>query len=358
MNKANQIIDSAKQAIIESTSKTKLDTPIRKRVAYVVSHGKSYASNGYAIRTHGIAAALNKQGFDALCFVRPGRPWDFGAKKKFAELQKEVEGVTYIHSPWENFVVPKDVLERIKVMALKFEELFRIYRPEIVLAASNYEVAFPAYIAAKKLGLPFHYEVRGFWEISRLSRDPNWENSDGYYEQVELESFLVSHADKLYTLNNAMVQELVRRGADKRSISLVPNAAPTVSNNEINNIKLRSELFDDKADTFLLGYVGALTDYEGLDTLLQAIASLKDEKVKLLVVGGNNPVNDSDKHDEVLEKLKKQAIEFGLQNQVVFTGRVAHDKVGDYIRAVDACVVPRKPDVVCELVSALKPLEY
>ena len=208
MNKANQIIDSAKQAIIESTSKTKLDTPIRKRVAYVVSHGKSYASNGYAIRTHGIAAALNKQGFDALCFVRPGRPWDFGAKKKFAELQKEVEGVTYIHSPWENFVVPKDVLERIKVMALKFEELFRIYRPEIVLAASNYEVAFPAYIAAKKLGLPFHYEVRGFWEISRLSRDPNWENSDGYYEQVELESFLVSHADKLYTLNNAMVQEL------------------------------------------------------------------------------------------------------------------------------------------------------
>ena len=216
--------------------------------------------------------------------MRPGRPWDFGAKKKFAELQKEVEGVTYIHSPWENFVVPKDVLERIKVMALKFEELFRIYRPEIVLAASNYEVAFPAYIAAKKLGLPFHYEVRGFWEISRLSRDPNWENSDGYYEQVELESFLVSHADKLYTLNNAMVQELVRRGADKRSISLVPNAAPTVSNNEINNIKLRSELFDDKADTFLLGYVGALTDYEGLDTLLQAIASLKDEKVKLLLL--------------------------------------------------------------------------
>ena len=359
MNKANQIIDFAKQAIIESTSKTKLDTPIMKRVAYVVSHGKSYASNGYAIRTHGIAAALNKHGFDALCFVRPGRPWDFGAKKAFAELQKEVEGVTYIHSPWENFVVPKDVFERIKVMALKFEELFRIYRPEIVLAASNYEVAFPAYIAAKKLGLPFHYEVRGFWEISRLSRDPNWENSDGYYEQVELESFLVSHAHKLYTLNNAMVQELVRRGADKRSISLVPNAAPTVSNNnKINDIKLRSVLFNDQADTFLLGYVGALTDYEGIDTLLQAIASLMDEKVKLLVVGGNNPVNDSDKHDEVLEKFKKQAIELGLQNKVVFTGRVAHEAVGDYIRAVDACVVPRKPDLVCELVSALKPLEY
>jgi len=358
MNKANQIINFAKQAIIESTSKTKLDTPIRKRVAYVVSHGKSYASNGYAIRTHGIAAALNKHGFDALCFVRPGRPWDFGAKKKFAELQKEVEGVTYIHSPWENFVVPKDVFERIKVMALKFEELFRIYRPEIVLAASNYEVAFPAYIAAKKLGLPFHYEVRGFWEISRLSRDPNWENSDGYYEQVELESFLVSHADKLYTLNNAMVQELVRRGADKRSISLVPNAAPTVFNNKINDIKLRSVLFNDQADTFLLGYVGALTDYEGIDTLLQAIASLMDEKVKLLVVGGNNPVNDSDKHDEVLEKFKKQAIDLGLQNKVVFTGRVAHEAVGDYIRAVDACVVPRKPDLVCELVSALKPLEY
>jgi len=358
MNKANQIIDFAKQAIIESSSQTTLDAPINKRVAYAVSHGKSYASNGYAIRTHGIAAALNKRGFDTLCLIRPGRPWDFGAKREFSELQKEVGGVTYIHSPWENFLVPKDVFERIKVMALKYEELFKVYRPEIVLAASNYEVAFPAYIAAKKLGLPFHYEVRGFWEVSRLSRDPDWEDSDGYHEQVELESFLVSNADKLYTLNTSMVQELVKRGANRASISLVPNAAPSISNVESKNIKPRNELFDDYEDTFLLGYVGALTDYEGIDTLLQAIASLKDEKIKLLVVGGNNPVNDSDKRDEVLERFKKQAIELGLQNQVVFTGRVAHEAVGNYIRAVDACVVPRKPDLVCELVSALKPLEY
>lgn len=357
MNKANQIIDFAKQAIIESSSQKTLDAPINKRVAYAVSHGKSYASNGYAIRTHGIAAALNKRGFDTLCLIRPGRPWDFGAKREFSELQKEIDGVTYIHSPWEDFLVPKDVFERIKVMALKYEELFKVYRPEIVLAASNYEVAFPAYIAAKKLGLPFHYEVRGFWEISRLSRDPDWEGSDGYHEQVELESFLVSNADKLYTLNTSMVQELVKRGANRANISLVPNAAPSVSNVESKSTH-RSELFHDYEDTFLLGYVGALTDYEGIDTLLQAIASLKDEKVKLLVVGGNNPVNNSEKHDEVLKKFKKQAIEFGLQNQIVFTGRVAHEKVGDYIRAVDACVVPRKPEVVCELVSALKPLEY
>ncbi|WP_420934012.1 glycosyltransferase [Alteromonas sp. A081] len=358
MNKANQIIDFAKQAIIESSSQTKLDAPINKRIAYAVSHGKSYASNGYAIRTHGIAAALNKRGFDTLCLIRPGRPWDFGAKKEFAELQKNIEGVTYVHSPWENFLVPKTVFERIKVMALRFEELFKVYRPEIVLAASNYEVAFPAYIAAKKLGLPFHYEVRGFWEISRLSRDPDWEGSDGYHEQVELESFLVSNADKLYTLNTSMVQELVKRGANRASISLVPNAAPSVSNVESKSTKHRSELFNDYEDTFLLGYVGALTDYEGIDTLLQAIASLKDEKVKLLVVGGNNPVNDSDKNDEVLKRFKELAMELGLQNQVVFTGRVAHEAVGDYIRAVDACVVPRKPDLVCELVSALKPLEY
>ena len=239
MNKANQIIDFAKQAIIESSSQTTLDAPINKRVAYAVSHGKSYASNGYAIRTHGIAAALNKRGFDTLCLIRPGRPWDFGAKREFSELQKEVGGVTYIHSPWENFLVPKDVFERIKVMALKYEELFKVYRPEIVLAASNYEVAFPAYIAAKKLGLPFHYEVRGFWEVSRLSRDPDWEDSDGYHEQVELESFLVSNADKLYTLNTSMVQELVKRGANRASISLVPNAAPSISNVETKKLRIQ-----------------------------------------------------------------------------------------------------------------------
>ena len=53
--------------------------PIKNRVAYVVSHGQSYASNGYAIRTQGIAKALNMHGLETLCFVRQGRPWDFDA---------------------------------------------------------------------------------------------------------------------------------------------------------------------------------------------------------------------------------------------------------------------------------------
>jgi hypothetical protein len=41
-------------------------SPIDGRIAYVVSHGASYASNGYAVRTQGEAQALNEHGFETL----------------------------------------------------------------------------------------------------------------------------------------------------------------------------------------------------------------------------------------------------------------------------------------------------
>ena len=74
----------------------KIEAPIANRVAYIVSHGQSYASNGYAIRTQGVAKALNENGFETLCFVRPGRPWEFDKDSKIGH-EEVVDGVRYIH---------------------------------------------------------------------------------------------------------------------------------------------------------------------------------------------------------------------------------------------------------------------
>ena len=73
---------------------------IEGRVAYVVSHGASYASNGYAIRTHAIASALNAQGLEVLCFVRPGRPWELEGALDDIPPEVQLDGVRYIHTRW------------------------------------------------------------------------------------------------------------------------------------------------------------------------------------------------------------------------------------------------------------------
>src|SRR5690625_4531332 len=138
--------------------------PIDNRIAYVVSHGQSYASNGYAIRTQGIAQALNQQGFETLCFVRPGRPWDIKNVTTVA-IQPEVtvNGVRYIHSRWSEGEVPTTESDKIVAAADRLVHLFKIYRPQAVVAGSNFIVGLPAWIAATRLKLPFYNEVRGFW---------------------------------------------------------------------------------------------------------------------------------------------------------------------------------------------------
>lgn len=332
--------------------------PIPGRIAYVVSHGQSYASNGYAIRTHGIAKALNGHGLETLCFVRPGRPWDMGIAKNTVTPEMQVDGVRYIHSRWPGDKKPDTEEQKFTATINRLVELFTVYRPQVVIAASNHEIALPALVAARQLGLPFQYEVRGFWEVSRASRDPAWENSPEYQEHYNRECWVISRADQLYTLNSQMKEELVARGAKPEQIDLVPNSVSGMPR-IVKQSNVRQQ-YGIPNDAYVLGYMGAITEYEGLDHLLEALKLLKKEKVFALIVGGYSPVNrlGRAKPEPIVQKLQKLAKSYGIHKQVIFTGRVDHDKLPEYFAAVDATVIPRASLPVCELVSAIKPLEY
>jgi glycosyltransferase involved in cell wall biosynthesis len=55
--------------------------------------------------------------------------------------------------------------------------------------------------------------------------------------------------------------------------------------------------------------------------------------------------------------LKAQARELGVQDQVIFTGRVPHSEVQRYYDLVDVLVYPRLKMRLTDLVTPLKPLE-
>jgi glycosyltransferase involved in cell wall biosynthesis len=55
--------------------------------------------------------------------------------------------------------------------------------------------------------------------------------------------------------------------------------------------------------------------------------------------------------------IKNKTNELGLEQQVIFTGRVPHDQVQDYYNQVDIFVYPRLSMRLTELVTPLKPLE-
>lgn len=337
---------------------TPLSMPIPGRVAYVVSHGLSYASNGYAVRTQGVARALNEHGLDALCFVRPGRPWELGARRGPVALETVVQGVRYIHSRWPEGKAPQTEQQHLEYSAKKFEELFRVYRPAAVLAASNWIVGLPAWIAARRLGLEFHYEVRGFWEVSRFSREPGWKESPEYLRHRAYESWLCNQADKLYTLNRFMKAELVSRGVRSKRIHVVPNSVTELPDlKQLDTTNLRESLGIPQ-EAFVLGYVGAITEYEGLELLIQALAKIPHLNTHVLIVGGHSPVDGGARWDPMVEQLEVISKSLGVAEKVTFTGRVPHEAIPKYFALIDATVLPRPPLPVCELVSALKPLEY
>jgi glycosyltransferase involved in cell wall biosynthesis len=99
----------------------------------------------------------------------------------------------------------------------------------------------------------------------------------------------------------------------------------------------------------VLGFAGSFYSYEGLDLLLEVLPKILEARpdTKVLLVGGGP--------EEA--RLKANSEELGLSNNIVFTGRVPHDEVGDYYQLIDILIYPRISGRLTELVTPLKPLE-
>ncbi|WP_353979043.1 glycosyltransferase [Salinicola endophyticus] len=348
----DELISYATDLANNSTQAVSL--PIPGRVAYVVSHGQSYASNGYAVRTQRVAFALNQHGFETLCFVRPGRPWELD-QQQFGESEIEVDGVRYIHRSGVEYN-PRDERKYLKDSADYLVSVFRVYRPSLVIVASNYIIGLPAWVAAKRLSLPFYNEVRGFWELSQSARDSSYENTTNFKMERERDAFVAKQAKSVFTLNSPMREELVRRGVAS-NIEIVPNAVERIPDVTELDIILRQRLNIDQQDK-VVGYVGSVNSYEGLDDLISACQCLRSRgsKIKLVLVGDEQPVTHA--VQAKTEIAKGKACEDSVADDwLIQTGRVAPQDVASYYSIIDAIVIPRKKLPVCELVPPMKAAE-
>ncbi len=321
-----------------------------KRVLNVLAFSLPYTSVGYATRSHGLAQGIKRAGWDIRPYTRPGFPYDFKSELEgqALPLHDEIDGITYRRL----FDIKRSGMNEVEYLfdAIKhFERVIEEEQPEVVHAASNYVTALPALIAARRKGVPFVYEVRGFWEVTRSSRDENFVHTGKYRFMQMFEGLVARQADSVITITTAMREELVERGVAAERISVAYNSVdperfmPRAKNHEL-AIRLGIP-----QGVPVIGYIGSFVDYEGLDDLISAAAGLKCKgyDFRLLMVGDG----------AVFESLSEQVDGVGLQDQVLLTGRVPHDEVEDYYSLIDIAPFPRKPWEVCELVSPLKPFE-
>ncbi|MCU1567140.1 MAG: glycosyl transferase family 1 [Pseudarthrobacter sp.] len=323
----------------------------RNRIMYCAHSTGHFNSNGYSTRTAGIVAGLKANDEDVLVAARPGYPWDSkvdvepGATERF---ELEVSGVTHIYNPGPTWTADRLDFYLTESADVYVREAQR-NRVSLVHSASNYVTALPALVAARRLGIPFVYEVRGLWEITQLSTNPAWNESDRYTLAVRLETFVAKEADAVLAITPQVRDELVARGVRPESISLMPNAVDTDEFAPMPPFEPLRRKLKIPDGAVVVGYAGSLVPYEGLEDLVTATRILRDRDANVHVVIVGDGVQ--------LHELKRQAAEQDILDCITFTGRVPASAIPDYISLFDIMPCPRRRLPVTEMVSPLKPLE-
>src|SRR5690625_1941080 len=266
------------------------------RVMYCVHSTPVFNSNGYSIRTKGVAEGIQQTGQDVYVVSRPGYPWDTRTDTTAPEKRRnesEINDVPYIHIPGMNLnSAPLD--HYIQSAADGYVREARMLRPQLIHAASNHLTALPAMIAARRHGIPFIYEVRGFWELTGISNNPEWENSERYKLAVDMESLVATEADHVLAITQEVADELITRGVAADKISLAPNAVDPEALVPLPKDKRYAAKRKIRTDVPVIGFAGSLVPYEGLETLLEASQQLVERGVdhQVVIAGAGQSVQN------------------------------------------------------------------
>ncbi|WP_156969844.1 glycosyltransferase [Knoellia subterranea] len=321
------------------------------RIMYCVHSTPAYNTNGYSVRTQGVASGLRDAGSDVVVVGRAGYPWDTKADVKPRTTTRHevpVDDVTYVHLPG-SALAPTPADRWILECADAFVREARLQRPSVIQSASNFRVGLAALIAARRLGIPFVYEVRGLWEITEASNKPGWDSSERYAVQVSLETLVATEADSVLAITRQTRDELVRRGVPSERITLAPNAVTPREFLPLPKDMAYAGKLGVRTDVPVIGFAGSMVPYEGLDTLVEAAATLREREVDFqVVIAGSG---------SAAKALAEQVEQLDLAETVRFVGRVPGADMPRLLSLFDIMPCPRHSLPVTEMVSPLKPLE-
>ncbi|WP_166827765.1 glycosyltransferase family 4 protein [Brevibacterium limosum] len=318
---------------------------------HVLTNSLPHTRSGYAYRSHLILTTLKDNGHQVAAATRPSYPVTIG--RLSGDAVETVDGIDYLRDvPLRPAATPTARLEDqsawIADQALKREV-------DLLHTTTHYVNGLATGAAARAIGLPWIYEVRGVLEetwaaagstpADRIARRESQRFAMMRSKEIEV----ASAADAVITLGETMREHLIAGGVPAETITLIPNSvSETVVDTDVTRTPAevrRSLGLPD--DGVWVGTAASIVGYEGLDDLVDAVilARNKGTDLRLLIAGDG----------VALPELRERAAVLG--ENAVFTGRVSQAQAIEYQLALDAIVVPRKDEPVCRLVTPIKPIE-
>ena len=228
-----------------------------------------------------------------------------------------------------------------------------------ISALENYDILYERYwllnygglMAAKRLKIPLVLEMNGdlFEEYHAL----DIELSKAQWHFIRLiNKRLVNGAAHIVTVSEYLRKQVIARGQiDPQKVTVVENGA---------HVELFAKLEDspDVRSQYRLGnepiimFVGSFRPWHGLDTLLKAfsivVSSNNVDGVKLVLVG-DGPLRS---------EIEKKVSLLGIQEHVIFTGKVSHSEVVSLLGTAQISVMSHPQSTAAMSGSPMKLFEY
>jgi len=231
-----------------------------------------------------------------------------------------------------------------RILYKKVEE----YNPDLIYERANY-LQLSGVNVARKFGVTHILEMNSPYieEKTSLGRGPSWLNPYACY----IEKQQILGTTKVAVISSALRNYFMDKyGIESNKFTITSNA---INPEKINFVKEEVDMIKQKyglENYLIVGFVGSLYPWHGVDLLIRTSKVLADSglKFKVLIVGDGSRANEL---KQIRDKLK-------LQNIIIFTGRVPHKDIFNFIEAMDITVYPGSQNFENWYGSPVKLFEY
>ncbi len=205
----------------------------------------------------------------------------------------------------------------------------RRFRPD-VLHAHLHEGAAIGVAARALTRVPVIFDVQGSLADEMAAHGAARHGGPSYRILSGIERRLYRWSDALIVNTTAardMLAETFSVPPDR--VRIVPDAAAVRGDGTTDPMEVRKELGVEGGP--VIGYLGLMTEYQGVGILVDAIPRILDKRpdARVLLMGFPD------------EEYRRRVADAGLGGAVRFTGRVPYEEVGRYLSAVDVAVSPK-----------------
>jgi glycosyltransferase involved in cell wall biosynthesis len=317
-----------------------IDGSARRRVLIIVEN----LPVPFDRRVWSEATTLSRQGYEVsvICPKGPRATASFEIIDGIAVyrhwLPKEGRGVLSYFAEYGAALFWEFVLS-LKVLTTRgFDVIHACNPPDLIFVVG----AFHKFLFGKSFIYDQHDINPEFYEAKFERRGPLWR------VLVLLERMTFALSDVSIATNESYRTIAIERGRMNPDGVFVVRSGPNLSRVR----SLSPNPVWKKGRKFLVAYVGVIGEPEGIDLLLESIKHIHPSRHRddiQFVIVGSGPV---------LEKVKKLATAFELDELVTFTGRVDDETLFTILSTADVCVNPDRPSTINDKSTMNKIMEY